>query len=98
MDRGETLMKITDAAKHLLENVLTENGAEGIRLYSVAGCCGPQFALSLDAPLETDIIETINGIKVAIDSQVATTEELTLDKEENQNGGGLVLVGASGCC
>lgn len=91
-------MKITDAAKQLLENVLTENGAEGIRLYSVAGCCGPQFALSLDAPQSNDKIETINGIKVAFDSQINATEELTLDKEESQNGEGLVLLGASSCC
>lgn len=91
-------MKITDAAKQLLENVLTENSAEGIRLYSVAGCCGPQFALSLDTPQANDNIETINGIKVAIDSQITATEELTLDKEENQNGEGLVLLGASSCC
>ncbi|MCH1627423.1 adhesin [Fredinandcohnia quinoae] len=91
-------MKITDAAKQLLENVLSENSAEGIRLYSVAGCCGPQFALSLDAPQESDTIETINGIKVAIDSQITATEELTLDKEENQNGEGLVLLGADNCC
>lgn len=91
-------MKITDAAKQLLENVLTENGAEGIRLYSVAGCCGPQFALSLDAPQPNDMIETINGIKVAFDSQINATEELTLDKEESQNGEGLVLLGASSCC
>lgn len=91
-------MKITDGAKVFLENVLSENGAEGIRLYSVAGCCGPQFALSLDAPLENDKVETINGIKVAFDSQITTTEELTLEKEENQNGEGLVLLGTSSCC
>ena len=54
--------------------------------------------LSLDAPLESDTIETINGIKVAFDSQVTGTEELTLDKEENQDGAGLVLIGASNCC
>lgn len=91
-------MKITDGAKQLLETVLSEKRAEGVRLYSVAGCCGPQFALSLDAPLETDTVETINGIKVAFDSQIEGTEELTLDKEENEDGAGLVLVGASSCC
>jgi Fe-S cluster assembly iron-binding protein IscA len=91
-------MKITDRAKQLLENVLSENGAEGIRLYSVTGCCGPQFALSLDAPLETDTVKNINGIKVAIDSQIATTEDLTIDKEESEDGAGLVLLGASSCC
>ena len=91
-------MNITDGAKQLLENFLNEKGAEGIRLSSVAGCCGPQFAISLDAPLESDTIQTINGIKVAIDSQITGTDELTLDKEENQEGAGLVLLGASNCC
>lgn len=91
-------MKITDEAKQLLEGFLNEKGAEGIRLSAVDGCCGPQFAITLDAPVESDTIETINGIKVAFDSQVTGTEELTLDKEENQDGGGLVLIGGSNCC
>ncbi|MCQ6275582.1 adhesin [Bacillus sp. V3B] len=91
-------MKITDGAKQLLENFLSEKGAEGIRLTSVAGCCGPQFAISLDKSEEFDTIETINGIRVAFDSQVTGTAELTLDKEENQEGAGLVLLGASDCC
>ena len=47
---------------------------------------------------ESDKIETINGIKVALDSQVTGTEELTLDIEESQNGAGLVLIGGSNCC
>ncbi|MEK4010212.1 adhesin [Peribacillus sp. FSL M8-0224] len=91
-------MKITDGAKELLENFLNEKGAGGIRLTSVAGCCGPQFTISLDEPQESDNIKTINGIKVAIDSQITGTDELTLDKEENQEGAGLVLLGASNCC
>ncbi|MBZ5753075.1 MULTISPECIES: adhesin [Metabacillus] len=91
-------MKITDGAKQLLENFLNEKGAEGIRLSSVAGCCGPQFTISLDAPQETDTVKTINGIRVAIDSQITGTDELTLDKEESQEGAGLVLLGASSCC
>jgi hypothetical protein len=37
-------------------------------------------------------------VKVAIDSQITETEELTLDQEENQEGAGLVLLGASSCC
>ena len=62
-------MKITDGAKQLLENFLQEKGAEGIRLTTTSGCCGPQFAITLDAPQESDKIETINGIKVAFDSR-----------------------------
>ncbi|PAQ13473.1 adhesin [Bacillaceae bacterium SAOS 7] len=91
-------MEITDEAKQLLQNFLQEKGAEGIRLTSVAGCCGPQFALTLDAPLESDTVKIINGIQVAFDSKMTETDELTLDKEENENGTGLVLLGASNCC
>lgn len=57
-----------------------------------------QFELSLDTPQADDKLETINGIQVAIDAQISGTEELTLDKEESQNGEGLVLIGASNCC
>jgi len=91
---GGNVMNITDRAKELLENFLNEKGAEGIRLTSVAGCCGPQFTISLDQPEESDTVKTINGIKVAIDSQIPAINELTLDTEEN----GLVLLGASNCC
>lgn len=91
-------MKITDGAKQLLEKVLSDNGAAGIRLYSVAGCCGPQFALSLDAPQESDTINMINGIKVAIDEKISETEELTLDKDESKEDAGLVIIGGSSCC
>lgn len=91
-------MNITDGAKELLLHFLSEKGAEGIRLTSVAGCCGPQFTISLDPPEESDTVSMINGINVAIDSQITGTEELTLDKEESEEGVGLVLVGASNCC
>ena len=47
-------------------------------------------------PVESDRIETINGIQVAIDSEVTGSEELTLEKGEK--GAGLVLIGASSCC
>jgi hypothetical protein len=35
---------------------------------------------------------------VAINSQITGTDELTLDKEENQEGIGLVLLCARNCC
>jgi len=91
-------MKITDGAKQLLENVLSQNNSEGIRLYSVAGCCGPQFSISLEQPKEFDKIKMINGIKVAVDEQITTTEDLILDMEETLEGAGLVLIGAGNCC
>lgn len=52
----------------------------------------------LDAPQELDAIQNIDGIKVAIGPQIASTGEFTLDKEENQVGVGLFLIGGSNCC
>jgi hypothetical protein len=90
-------MIITNEAKELLVDVFREHNAEGVRLYTVEGCCGPQFALSLDAPVKSDVIHTINGIKVAFDSEITETDELTLDREETPNGAGLVLIGGKSC-
>ncbi|WP_449538950.1 adhesin [Ferdinandcohnia sp. Marseille-Q9671] len=82
-------MYITEEAKQLLEKI----GAVGVRLYTVNSSDGPEIALSLDTPQEFDRVQTINGIKVAFDPTVTGTEVLTLDKEENQDGVGFVLVG-----
>ena len=88
-------MNITDGARQLLEEFLTKKGAEGIRISSVAGgSCGSQFTMNLVPPKESDKIETINGIQVAFDSEVTSTEELTLDKEGTR----LVLIDGSNCC
>lgn len=91
-------MKITDEAKQMLEQMLSENGAQGIRLYAVQGCCGPQYALSLEPPQPSDTQRVVNGISIAIDQTINATEGLTLDKEENEKGPGLVLMGANNCC
>ncbi|MED4355104.1 hypothetical protein P9265_22890 [Schinkia azotoformans] len=56
--------------------------------------------MALDEPEETDLVETINGIKVAIDSMVIqATENLTLDRQDSPEGAGLVMLGnESNCC
>ncbi|MEH7380966.1 adhesin [Bacillus sp. JJ1533] len=83
-------MYITDEAKQLLE----KSGAVGIRLYTIPSeNSGPQIALAIDEPHEFDRVQTIKGIKIAFDPSVTGTEILTLDKEENENGVGLVLKG-----
>jgi iron-sulfur cluster assembly protein len=91
-------MHITDQAKTVLTEVLQEQGAEGLRLSSIAGCCGPQIAVSMADPEPTDTIETINGIRVAIDPSMKGTDELTIDVETTPEGEGLVLIGANNCC
>ncbi|REJ18603.1 MAG: adhesin [Caldibacillus debilis] len=93
-------MQITDGAKELIENFLSKNGKEGLRLSAVQGCCGPQYVLTTDEPQESDKVEVINGIRVAIDPKIPATDELTLDKETYKDGETLVLLGANGggCC
>jgi iron-sulfur cluster assembly protein len=91
-------MNITDRATELLQDVLQQHGAKGIRLSSINGCCGPQFSVSLEDPVDSDYIQMINGIQVAQNTSIETTEGLTIDTEKSAEGEGLVLIGASNCC
>ena len=93
-------MNVTDGAKQKLEAIFQEKGVNGIRFYSNgAGCCGPQVGLSLDEPKDTDIIQDINGVRVALDQDVKDfVEELTLDNDETPNGSKFVLLGMDQCC
>ncbi|MDY0407376.1 HesB/IscA family protein [Virgibacillus soli] len=93
-------MNITEKAKTKLQGIFEEKGVEGIRFYSMgAGCCGPQLGISLDAPEENDIVEEIDGIKVAVDRDVKdTVEGLTLDDDETPNGSQFVLLGMNQSC
>lgn len=92
-------MNITDRAKQKLESVFQEQGAKGIRFYSNgAGCCGPQVGLSLDEPKDTDMIQEINGVRVALDQDIKdSVEELTLDNDETPDGSRFVLLGMDQC-
>jgi len=93
-------MNITDRAKQKLEAIFQEKGVNGIRFYSNgSGCCGPQVGLSLDEPKDTDTIQEINGVKVALDQDVKdSVEELTLDNDETPDGSKFVLLGMDQCC
>ncbi|WP_156290076.1 HesB/IscA family protein [Oceanobacillus salinisoli] len=93
-------MNITDSAKQKLEVIFQEKSTDSIRFYSVGGgCCGPQVGLSLDRPNEADVIQEINGIKVAIEQEVkGTVAELTLDNEETPEGARFVFIGMNQCC
>ncbi|MBT2581605.1 adhesin [Planococcus sp. ISL-109] len=92
-------MMITEEAKSYIQSILEEKQTENLRLYAVAGCCGPQIGLSLDAPEQTDELVDVNGIRIAIApdaKQLADT--LTLDFDTQGEQGGLVMVGApTGC-
>jgi len=93
-------MNITDGAKQKLEAIFQEKGVNGIRFYSNgSGCCGPQVGLSLDEPKDTDIVQEINGVRVALDRDIKNSvEQLTLDNDETPNGSRFVLLGMDQCC
>lgn len=92
-------MKITDAGRTYLSDLLREHNAEGIRvIFAGAGCCSPKLGLSLDDPHDDDIVEIINDIRVAIENHVVPhTQAVTLDYQSTEAGAGLVLVGQSNC-
>lgn len=55
--------------------------------------------MALDEPENTDIIEEINGIRVAFDHRIKDqTSTLKLDFEDSQHGAGLVMLGQDECC
>ena len=92
-------MLITDAGKAYIENLLKEHNSEGIRgVFAGAGCCGPKLGLSLADPEDDDIVQVVNGIRVAIENRVVPhTQAVTLDCQSTEAGSGLVLVGQSNC-
>ncbi|UCZ54411.1 hypothetical protein LGQ02_06515 [Bacillus shivajii] len=56
--------------------------------------------MALDEPTEDDIVEEINGIKVAFEKAIhAQTQGLALDVRETPEGKGLMMTGnESDCC
>ncbi len=92
-------MQITDTGKTYIENLLKEHNSEGIRVvFAGSGCCGPKLGLSLADPEDDDIIQIINGIRVAIENRVVPhTQTVMLDFQNTKEGSGLVLAGQRNC-
>lgn len=92
-------MMITDEAKQYIQSILEEQNAESLRIFTTAGCCGPQIGMSLDAPESEDEVTDINGIRMAIapDAKQAA-DNITLDFEEEGEQSGLVMIGAPVGC
>ncbi|WP_158282135.1 hypothetical protein [Salipaludibacillus keqinensis] len=58
------------------------------------------MGLALDEPTDNDVVEEVNGIQVAFDKAIhGQTNDMALDYQETQDGGGLVMTGnESDCC
>ncbi|MDZ5711110.1 adhesin [Jeotgalibacillus haloalkalitolerans] len=88
-------MIITDEAKEAFKKLFHQYESENIRVYFAGqGEGSPEIGLSFHVPEENDVIQTINGIKVAIDPQILfVAEELTLDVQDTPEGRGIVMTG-----
>ncbi|OPG95144.1 adhesin [Chryseobacterium mucoviscidosis] len=93
-------MVITDGAKAYIVEMMREAGVHTLRFAMVSGgCCGPSYQLGLADPVENDVVQEINAIRVAVDPEiVATVKSITLDVEQYDDGLGLVVSGGSTCC
>lgn len=93
-------MVITDKAKSYIEKFMEESGENTLRfVFEGAGCCSPKWGIALTGAEEGDIQETINGLNVAIDKNIyEAVQKVTLDFEEVDGEGGLVISGNESCC
>src|SRR5699024_1383907 len=94
-------MKITDTAKKYIEQGMNQFNIFTVR-FSVEGpgCCGPKWAFELQEAKEKDIVETINGLNVAIEPElVEVLADIELDFDEDGEQIGFVINGGKeGCC
>lgn len=93
-------MNITDSARTYIEELMNQHDIKGIRLFMAgSGCCSPKIGLALEEPSANDVVETINGIQVAIVKDIlSNSQSITLDYKETDSGSGLVMLGNDNCC
>jgi HesB-like selenoprotein len=93
-------VKITDSARTYIEELMKQHDVKNIRVFMAgAGCCSPKMGLALEEPSANDVIETINGIQVAIEKDILTNSQtITLEYQETPSGSGLVMLGNDNCC
>lgn len=97
---GHTLL-LLDATESYYKEIANSSGEVPLSSQAAGGCCGPSVQLSLDKPMETDLVSTINGLQVSIDSEVfEVSRVLTLDFVQDGQGEGLVISGenSTGYC
>ncbi|MDG5788006.1 hypothetical protein QA612_10945 [Evansella sp. AB-P1] len=57
------------------------------------------MGLALEEPESADTIVEVNGVRVAIDPVIKSqTEMMTIDYEERNGKGGLLMKGLDDCC
>ncbi|MDM5233719.1 MULTISPECIES: Fe-S cluster assembly protein HesB [Lysinibacillus] len=89
-------MKMSPEGKNYIEQVLADSEVKTLRFFGIAGCCGVNLGVGIEAPTEDDTVQTIEGIEVAIHPDIAPQlTDVTIHAEEENGELGLVLVGYS---
>ena len=89
-------MKISPEGKQFVEQVLAQAEGATLRFYGVAGCCGMNLGAEIAQAQaqEADTVETVEGIEIAVDPQIAQQlTDVTIHAEEENGQLGLVLLG-----
>lgn len=94
-------MNITNQAKEYIQQAMQENNVSTLRFFGIQGCCGVNLGVSLQEAEESDLLEEVNGLSIAIQPEMKEQlNNVTLDVEEEDGEMGLVLNGYnhSSCC
>ncbi len=87
-------MKMSPEGKQFVEQVLAQSEGATLRFYGVAGCCGMNLGAEIAQAKEDDTVQTIEGIEIAVDPQIAEQLiDVTIHAEEENDQLGLVLLG-----
>ncbi|MEK4701810.1 Fe-S cluster assembly protein HesB (plasmid) [Lysinibacillus capsici] len=87
-------MKISPEGKQFVEQVLAQAEGATLRFYGVAGCCGMNLGAEIAQAQEADTVETVEGVNIAVDPQIASQlADVTIHAEEENGQLGLVLLG-----
>ena len=87
-------MKMSPEGKQFIEQVLAQAEGATLRFYGVAGCCGMNLGAEIAHAKEEDTLQTVEGIEIAVDPQIAEQlTDVTIHAEEENGELGLVLLG-----
>lgn len=87
-------MKMSPEGKQFIEQVLAQAEGATLRFYGVTGCCGMNLGAEIAQAKEEDTVQTIEGIDIAVDPQIAEQlKDVTIHAEEENGELGLVLLG-----
>lgn len=86
-------MKITEQAKIKLEQILSANKCDALKVTLQRSCCGSSLMFELAKIKPNDTVENIDGISVIMDSTAKVSAETAIVDIKNGE-----LVVSSSCC